>query len=119
MGSGPCHALRLERIGGATQDFLWFGKLKCRAWVAAVDPIKGQRRFLTPVLDYRTANSKGTRGVYANYILRPGDIYEVSNPTSWSTTERFCCVIVDGQLVRVTADTAAQRVAILVQHGWL
>jgi hypothetical protein len=108
----------LERIGGATQDFLWFGTIKCRAWVAAVDAITGTRRFLRPVLDYRAANQKGTRGVYATYILKPGEIYEVANPTSWSTTERYHCVIVNGERVRVTADTAAQRVAILVQHGW-
>lgn len=66
---------------------------KQRAWVAEITGLSQkynfERKFLDARLDYRKANSKGTRGIYANYLLEYGKIYEISDPRSWSTTERY------------------------------
>ena len=90
-------SLRLERIGGGGYGFGLF-RIPCRAWVAEIGPITLKRSFLCPCLDYSGANSKGTRGVYATYVLAPERIYEVSSPESWSTTRRYFCHVVDGAI---------------------
>jgi hypothetical protein len=64
-----------------------------RAWVAKITGLSDKygldREFVRAAKDYRRANSRGTRGVYASYMLEYGYIYEVSSPQSWSTTERY------------------------------
>lgn len=92
--------LRLERIGGAGYGLGLF-RIPCRAWVAEIGPVTLKRTFLRPCLDYSGANSKGTRGVFAAYVLAPERLYEVSSPESWSTTRRYFCHVVNGDIVEL------------------
>ena len=85
--------LKLERIGGSS---LFGGS--CRAWVAEREINTFKRIFLKPIIDYSESNSKGTRGVYALYLLVPGKLYEISEPTSWKNTHRYHAIVKNGKL---------------------
>lgn len=86
-----------------------FGSPK-RWWVAEItgrDPKYGYRReFLHYQKDYSRANSTGTRGIYATYVLDEGRLYEVSAPQSWSATDRYFCTVRDGRIVRLSQEEA-------------
>lgn len=75
-------------------------------WVAeitGISPIyKYEREFLPRKLDYTNANSVGSRGVVAEYILESERIYEVKEQVSWSRTRRYFCAVSDeGDIVVV------------------
>ena len=80
-------------------------QLPKRYWVAEItgtDPKwKYKREFLPYKKDYAEANSKGTRGVYAFYILDEGKLYEVKKPVSQVRHERYFCTVVDGSIKRL------------------
>ena len=72
------------------------GYKKCfkkRWWVARIvglDKKYGFKRdFLSPKNDFAKSNSKGSRGIFANYFLEHGYLYEISAPTSWRATDRY------------------------------
>lgn len=85
-------------------------QLPRRYWVAEIvgrSPRYGyERKFLPCKKDYRDANSAGTRGVYAYYILDEGQLYEVSAPRSWRRTDRYFCTVKNGEIVRLTEEEA-------------
>jgi hypothetical protein len=109
-------ALRLEDI--KSKDAHWvnaacraLGERSCaptRAWVARVRINANgyvDREFLRPcAMDYSQANSVGSRGVYKCYWLEPMAYYEVSSPESWSSTDRYFCEVVDGEIIRMTKE---------------
>jgi len=72
-------------------------KIPQRYWVAEILGIshkyRFRRKFINGRVDYKDSNSKASRGVFLNYILEPGRIYEVSKPTSWKCTERFFATV--------------------------
>jgi hypothetical protein len=76
-----------------------------RYWVAEIigksDKYGYERRFLKYKKDYSEANSKGTRGVYAYYILENEKIYEVCSPQSWKNDDRYFCIIINDTQFRV------------------
>jgi len=84
------------------------GLKKHRDWVARIvglDPQYGfQREFVQGKKDYAHSNSKGTRGVYINYILDEGFIYEVSAPQSWKRTDRYFCRVVSGEITKISKE---------------
>lgn len=73
------------------------GKFPARYFVAEIlgfdKKYKFKRRFLKYNKDYSEANSKGSRGVYAYYILESGKIYDVKSPVSWKNCERYFCSV--------------------------
>jgi hypothetical protein len=74
------------------------------AWVAEIigtDPkYKFNRQFLRFKKDYSRANSVGSRGVYANYILESGKVYEIKDHK-----DRYYCTVTDnGNIVRLSED---------------
>ena len=73
------------------------------AEITGFDPkYKYARNFLKRKLDYSRANSKGSRGVFAEYILESGKIYEVKQQISWKKVDRyFCTVTNDGDIERL------------------
>jgi len=80
-------------------------------WVAEIlgaDTRWGMRRsFLHGKTDYSLANSKLSRGVYMEYLLKHGRAYEVSEPTSWGCVERyFCTANSAGDVVKITKQEA-------------
>jgi hypothetical protein len=77
-----------------------FGRCPPSGWVAEItgfDPqYKYARTFLKFKKDYSRANSKGSRGVYAEYILDEGKIYDVKN-----NKQRYFCKVDNWQIVRI------------------
>lgn len=108
-------SLKIECIGdntdqmlkfwkGVTSDILGegiseatFGTMKASYFVAEITgfhpQFKYERHFLKCKKDYRKANSKGSRGVYAYYILEYGKIYDVLEPYSWKNSHRYFCTV--------------------------
>lgn len=83
-----------------------FGGMPSSGWVAEITGFapkyKYQRRFLPRKLNYSRANSVGSRGVFAEYILESGKIYEVKQQISWKKVDRyFCTVTNDGDIERL------------------
>lgn len=81
-----------------------FGGMPPSGWVAEItgfdQKYKYARKFLKRKLDYSRANSKGSRGVYAEYILESGKIYDVKQQISRKRVHRyFCTVNQDGDIV--------------------
>ncbi len=76
------------------------GKASPRIWAAEItgkDPRYGlSRSFLRAKLDYSRANSKGSRGVEACYILYSDHVYEVNAAVSWKRNRRYFCRVDDG-----------------------
>lgn len=72
------------------------------SWIAEItgfDPkYKFKREFLRYKKDYSRANSVGSRGVYANYILESGRIYDVKD-----FKDRYFCIVNDqGKTIKLT-----------------
>jgi hypothetical protein len=71
------------------------------AWVAEIIGLdkkyKYERRFLQFNKDYSQANSVGSRGVQAVYMLEDGKIYDVK---AWK--ERYFCTIRDWEICRIS-----------------
>lgn len=83
-----------------------FGGMPSSGWAAEItgtDPkYKYQRSFLKRKKEYSRGNSKGSRGIYAEYILETGRLYEVKEQKSWSRFERyFCKVNDDGEVLKI------------------
>lgn len=99
--------LALEAIGGiGLPRWLW----KRRPWVAEIVGVHSrwgfERRFLRAKIDYRNANSVGTRGIMQHYLLDEGKVYEVSAMLAWQNSERYLARVVDGSLVRISKQEA-------------
>lgn len=76
-----------------------FGSFKASYFVAEITgfhpKFKYDRNFLRCKKDYKHANSKGSRGVYAFYILESGKIYDVLEPYSWKNSHRYFCTVTE------------------------
>lgn len=70
------------------------------SWVAEVtgpDEKYGlARTFLRGKMDYSKANSKGSRGIFVEYVLDPGKIYEVKSQETWRRAWLYFCTV-DGE----------------------
>lgn len=91
-------------LGDAT-----FGTLPPSGWVAEVigtdQKYKFARSFLKRKLDYSRSNSKGSRGIFAEYILESGKIYDVKQQVSWRNSKRyFCTVNSEGDIIELSEE---------------
>lgn len=88
---------RAERIGDHTP---WLAEITGR------HPDYGyERDFQAPDRDYRQSNSKGTRGVWFNYTLLPGRVYEALEPLSRRhSARRFLRTTPAGGVVEITRE---------------
>ena len=85
------------------------------SWVAEIsgpdETYRLQRVFLRPKLDYSRANAKGSRGIFAEYILESGHIYEVQAKVSWKRINRyFCTVTPEGEVVEISEEDVCRVV---------
>lgn len=128
--------LRLEFIGAANYDMLrqfdrvfpkfgfgnggdrpdhpfrWPGPCVLRMHRDAEGRVQGDRVWGNR--DYSNANSKGTRGVYVNYILEENELYWVKAPMSWkSVSFYYCAVTPSGELKRITDEDAQEWLSAL------
>ncbi len=83
-----------------------------RPWVAQLTGLSArygfERRFVLGKKDFSRANSLGSRGVYAHYILEEGLLYEVHALLSWKRSERYYCQIRLGAPFRLTKEVIIQ-----------
>ena len=85
------------------------------SWAAEItgpDEKYGRKReFLRPKLDYSRSNGKGSRGVFAEYILESGKIYEVLSRETWKRSRRyFCTVTLEGDISEISEEEACHAV---------
>lgn len=90
-----------------------FGKPPKSYWVAEItgsDPVyKYARAFLKGKKDYTKANSVGSRGVFINYLLESGHLYEIKAQVSWKSNDRYFCMVSDaGEITKLTPEEADQ-----------
>lgn len=82
-----------------------FGTFKASYFVAEITgfhaKFKYERKFISCKKDYKNANSKGSRGVYAFYILESGKIYDVLEPYSWKNSHRYFCTVDDNGNIEI------------------
>lgn len=88
------------------------------SWVAEItgpDEKYGlARSFLRCKMDYSKSNGKGSRGIFAEYILSQGKIYEVKSQETWQRYRRyFCTVGDDGDIVELDESAACHAVGAL------
>jgi hypothetical protein len=78
------------------------------AWVAEITGFdlkyKFKREFLRFKKDYSRSNSVGSRGVYANYILESGHIYDIKDHKD----RYFCKVDSHGNIIRLSESDVKQ-----------
>jgi len=106
---------RLRLYGGILDEALGagvgrgvIGKFPARYWVAEItgtdDHFGLKRSFLQGHKDYSHANGVGSRGVYMHYLLDEGKLYEVKEPVSWRSSERYFCRVESRRIVKVSKD---------------
>lgn len=82
-----------------------FGSCPPSAWVAEItgrdSKWKYARKFCKFNKDYSRTNSKGSRGVYAIYILEDGKLYEVKN-----RKRRYFAQVIDGYVREIDQEDA-------------
>jgi predicted transcriptional regulator len=99
---------RLLKDVSAPQEFVDYCNMPPSAWVAEITGFskkyKFERRFLKYNKDFSKSNSKGSRGVYAEYILESGAIYQVKDD-KW---RYFCTVDESGNINRLAEEEVIQ-----------
>lgn len=91
------------------------------SWVAEIsgpDAKYGlKREFVKSKLDYSHANSKGSRGIFAEFLLDEGKIYEVKARTSWGRSDRYFCIVTEnGDIKEIDEETACHAVGALTRE---
>lgn len=85
-----------------------FGSMPPSGWVAEItgfDPIyKYKRNFLRYKKDYSRSNSKGSRGVFAEYLLESEKIYDVKD----NKRRFFCKVTENGDIKHVKEEEVVE-----------
>lgn len=91
-----------------------FGQPHLRPWVARITgwtergPVRAFCRANTT--DYRHANSTGSRGIMAYYVLSDG-IYEVNERTSWKHSRRYFLRAQNGVTTEISRQDAERLCA--------
>lgn len=84
-----------------------FGKWPTPCWVAEITgydkKYKYARKFVKYKKDYSKSNSKGSRGVYAVFILSENRIYEVRD-----NKNRYFCTVKDWTTVKINTGEVEQ-----------
>lgn len=113
---------KVFEAGGGNFGKLYFDKYigvpPRSSWVAEItgpDEKYGLARdFLRCKMDYSKANSKGSRGIFAEYVLSQGKVYEVKSQESWGRSVRyFCTVGPEGDIIKLDEETACHSVGAL------
>jgi hypothetical protein len=93
----------IDSIRGKGTGRIILGSIPPSVWVAEIigrDPkYQYARKFLRYKKDYSQSNSKGTRGIYAVYIIDEGRIYEVKD-----NKKRYFCIVQDWDIRQVNLD---------------
>ena len=83
-----------------------------KPWVAELTGLDDKygfaRRFLPAYRDYANANSAGSRGIVANYLLQEGHLYEVKSYITWHKIDRYFCIVRGGEVKRLCIQDVLQ-----------
>lgn len=84
-----------------------------RPWVSRVTGLDEQGRFLREFVqvarkDYSKSNNKGSRGIYAYYVLGSG-IYEVKQVRNWNSEQRYFIAVDEERIETITYKEVMQR----------
>lgn len=96
---------RVFGLGSVERNYSWVAKIN------GIDEKFGfKREFLRPKTDYTLSNSKGSRGIYLNFFLEYGNIYDVSCRESWKSVDRYFLEITkDGEKKRIEKEVVIAR----------
>ena len=99
----------IQGLGEAT-----FGSMPASGWVAEItgfDPkYKYCRKFLKYKKEYSRSNSKGSRGIMAEYILESEHIYQVKSQTSWKNVRKYFCIVNEnGDIIEISEEEVSNR----------
>lgn len=114
--------LKLERIGEIPEGLRRFmGGGPAMPWVAEIvgtsERFGLRREFLKFDKDFEEANSQGSRGVNAVFVLESGKAYEVFERTSWRGSRRyFVTVSAGGEIIELADASEALTIA---EHNWV
>jgi hypothetical protein len=114
IGHDPVLDKMIAKVGimadaaGFDKTLFTGGWKKTQPWVARIvgfDPKYHYRREFVRAQsrDYSRANSVGSRGVYAYYVLGDG-IYEVNERMTWKRTDRYFAQVSNGTITRITQE---------------
>lgn len=93
------------------------------SWVAEItgpdEKYRLARNFLKPKLDYSHSNGVGSRGIFAEFILTSGAVYEVKSQVTWQRVERYYCYVDDeGDIIHITDEDVCLAVGAMTQEEW-
>ena len=102
-------SIRLEAIGYSSNPATYHPS----SWVAEItgpsEKYGLEREFLRGKYDFSGANSAKTRGVYIEYTLESGHIYEVKSQLSWGSSDRYYCQIGEsGEMAKIGKEKVYQ-----------
>jgi len=89
-------------IGAGSAMFSW----PSDTWAAEITGLnpkyKFERKFLKGKKDYTYSNGKGSRGIFFEWALESGHIYEIKRRISWGKIERFFCTVCEnGDIIKL------------------
>ncbi|MEM5795162.1 MAG: hypothetical protein AAGU23_02635 [Bacillota bacterium] len=98
---------------GFCKKIIFGGPDPFKPWVAEItglDPVyKFKREFLKAKKDYTHSNGTGSRGIYVNYIIECGRIYEVKCMATSTRIDRYFCMAEEnGDIKRLTREEVEQ-----------
>lgn len=85
------------------------------SWVAEIlgpdEKYQFKRNFLRRKINYRHSNSKGSRNVFAEFIIESGHYYEVKAQVSWGRANRYFCTLSEsGEIIELTEEEICKLV---------
>lgn len=76
-----------------------------RPWLAEITGLSakyGLRREFPPAqMDWENANRSGARGVYMQWVLAPGRVYEAAWPETWTRQAQAFLRVIDGRIEQI------------------
>lgn len=106
---------RLSKQLRSAHPDLYLGNIRPRKtnWVAEIlgpgSRYRYERKFLKFHKSFTRANSIGSKGVFAEYTLESGHIYEVRNSRD---TGHFCTVDENGDIITLSRETVDDIIGI-------
>lgn len=90
------------------------GTMPASSWVAEIIGLhpkyKLERKFLKCNKDYSQSNSKGSRGIFAEYVLESGKVYDVKEQSTWKNSKRYYCTVCDdGEIKKMTEEEVIEQ----------
>jgi len=94
------HRRRMDSIIPGLGELVLGDESQFKRW-GVWEITENRARELHARMDYSNANSKGSRGIMACYVLEGGKRYLVKSPVSWRRVDKYVCHVNEaGNIVR-------------------